>query len=114
LTKFLDTREKYLTLVQAGSYSVQNFSDRVGYADESGVLKWYLKDFVQKKNFLSSDEDFENWIIKEDIIYFVYTEEMGFQDKKLKPYLDRIKNSPKVIEFKSNFAGGKTIIYKLR
>lgn len=114
VTKFIETREKYFTLVQASKYSLQNFPGNVGFADESGVLKWYLKDFKQKKNFLSSNQNFENWAASENIKYFVYTEEMGFQDKKLKPYLEKIKGSDKVVEFKSNFAGGKTTIYKLK
>ncbi len=114
ITKFIETREKYYTLVLANSYAIENSIKNVGYADESGVTKWYLKDFNQEKNFINSKLSFGDWLISNNIEYFIYTEELGFQDKKLKPHIEMIKNSEKIIEFRSNFAGGKTVIYKLR
>jgi len=112
-TKFLETREKYFTLVQASEFALQN-KLKVGYADESGVSKWYLKDFNQKLNFLNTRETFDKWVASNQIEYFIYTEELGFQDKKIKDKISEIKNYEKLIEFKSNFSGGKTAIFKIR
>ena len=114
VTKFIQTREKYFTLILASEYSNDNFKNLVGYADESGVSKWYFKDFSQNKNFLQSSLDFESWIKAERIEYLIFTDELGFQDPKIKTYLPAIKNMEKVKEFKSGFSGGRTVIYKIR
>jgi len=113
-TKFFQTREKYFTLVLASEYSNENFKNQVGYADESGVSKWYFKDFSQDKNFLQSNLEFEGWVKAERIEYLIFTDELGFQDSKIKLHLPTIKNMEKVKEFKSSFSGGRTVIYKIR
>ena len=113
-TKFIQTREKYFTLVLASEYSNDNFKNQVGYADESGVSKWYFKDFSQDKNFLQSNLEFESWVIAERLEYLIITDELGFQDSKIKLHLNAIKNMEKVKEFKSGFSGGRTVIYKIR
>jgi hypothetical protein len=113
-TKFFQTREKYFTLVLASEYSNENFKNQVGYADESGVSKWYFKDFSQDKNFLQSNLEFEGWAKAERLEYLIITDELGFQDSKIKLHLPTIKNMEKVKEFKSSFSGGRTVIYKIR
>lgn len=111
--KFVDTREKYFTLVQASEFTIKN-NLRVGYAEESGVSKWYLKDFDRKLNFLESNQTFEDWVKTNQIEYFIYTEELGFQDKKIKSKISEIKGYEKIAEFSSNFSGGKSVIFKIQ
>jgi hypothetical protein len=114
VTKFIQTREKYFTLALGSEYSNSKFKNLVGYADESGVSKWYFKDFSQDKNFLQSNLDFDSWVKTQKLEYLIVTDELGFQDSKLKPYLPAIKSKEKVKEFKSGFSGGRTVIYKIR
>ena len=114
VTKFIQTREKYFTLALASEYSNTMFKNLVGYADESGVSKWYFKDFSQDKNFLQSNLDFDSWVKTQKLEYLIVTDELGFQDSRLKPYLPTIKSKEKVKEFKSGFSGGRTVIYKIR
>lgn len=111
--KFIFSREKYYTLVQASEFVNQNNFKNVAYFDESGVQGWYLKDFNNKYQYYINTMDINDWLNINKIEYIMITEEMGYQIAQIVELRSEIKNLEEVKSFKSNYFGGKTVIYKL-
>jgi hypothetical protein len=112
--KFFATNYKYYTLVQASEYALQNDLKNVAYFDESGVQKWYFKDFDERYKYFVNNESLSNWLKINNIEYIMITEEMGYQIDSINKIKKNIKNLEIVNNFESSYIGGKTTIYKLK
>ena len=111
--KFFATNYKYYTIVQASEYVLENNLDNVAYFDESGVQKWYLKDFTGKFNYYTKDESLSNWLKQNQINYLMISDEMGYKMGQINSAKKDIDKLEIVAEFNSHYIGGRTVIYKL-
>ena len=107
--RFVATRYKYYTIVEASKYYKDRFQkeETIAYSDESGVEKWYLRDYrtvVYPPNIRSGF--IENWLSNNDVHYFILTEEMGDNSENEKALKVFLKNYPVVREFHSKGYGG--------
>ena len=101
--KFLETREKYFTLVLASEYVVNNKLQNLAYFDESGVQQWYLKDFSGNFQYFNETGPLDVWLKENKINYMMITDEMGYQITKINDYRNFIKQLDVVKEFNSDF-----------
>jgi len=111
--KFLATNYKYYTIVQASEYALKNDLKNVAYFDDSGVQKWYFKDFEGKFNYYISRESLSNWLEKNQINYLMISDEMGYKMGQIDKAKKDIEKLEIVAEFNSGYIGGRTVIYKL-
>lgn len=111
--KFFATNYKYYTIVQASEFALKNNLQNVAYFDESGVQKWYFKDFDSKYNYFLSRESLTNWLIQNQINYLMISDEMGYKMGQIDKAKKDIEKLEIVAEFNSNYSGGRTVIYKL-
>jgi hypothetical protein len=113
--RFLNTRYKYYTIVQAAEYYIEELSAQegvVGYSDESGVESWYLRNY-EKDFYDALDGDPHKWIKDRNVKYYIYTDEMGDnskREKNLKNFMDKFST---VNEFRSPSVGGYTKIVEI-
>lgn len=113
IEKFVTTREKYHTIVQASEFVLQNNLQNVAWFDESGVQKWYFKDFAGQRQYFNERVTLDKWLLNNKIDYMMVTDELGYRIGPIMEANKRIKQLEKVAEFNSGFAGGRTQIYKL-
>ena len=85
----------------------------VAYFDDSGVQKWYFKDFEGKFNYYISRESLSNWLEKNQINYLMISDEMGYKMGQIDKAKKDIEKLEIVAEFNSGYIGGRTVIYKL-
>jgi hypothetical protein len=113
IEKFIYSREKYYTIVQASEFSLKNNFKNVAYFDESGVQGWYFKDFKGNFQYFQRNISLEKWLERNKIEYIMITDEMGYQITPINNLKSEIKQLELVVTFKSSYFGGKTSIYKL-
>jgi hypothetical protein len=111
--KFFATNYKYYTIVQASEFALKNNLKNVAYFDESGVQKWYFKDFEGKFNYFLSRESLSNWLEQNQVNYLMISDEMGYKMGQIDKAKKDIEKLEIVGEFNSKFIGGRTVIYKI-